>query len=114
MVITCRAAMTKSIILFFALVFAVTASAQDWVSTGGPGGGFSQIVFNAKKDIFLSALYVGTLMRSTDGGKSWKNIAPLEAPQRTTWTIAIAPNQDIYITGQADSLRIWKSTDNGN
>src|SRR5579864_8503011 len=87
------------------------AEAQDWVSTGGPGGQFNQILYKDKKDIFLSA---GTLMRSTDAGQSWRRIAPPEAPDRSTWSIAIAANQDIYVTGTYDSSRIWKSTDNGD
>ena len=71
------------------------AAAQDWVQTGGPGGGFSQIVFNARKDMFLSA---ETLLRSTDAGKSWTKIAPPDANEGVTWKIAIARNQDIYAT----------------
>src|SRR5579872_6209271 len=105
--------MKKTILLFFLVLlgFAADALAQEWVQTGGPGGGFNQIAFNSKKDMFLSA---GTLMRSTDGGKTWTKIAPSDAHERTTWTTAISPNQYIYITGASrDSSRLWNSTYNG-
>ncbi len=104
----------KSLLIIVSSLFLMSTDvlAQDWASTGGPSGGFNQIIFNAKKDMFLSA---GTLMRSTDKGKSWSKIAPLDAPEGVDWTVSIAPNQDIYITGgSTDSVRLWKSEDNGD
>jgi len=107
--------MKRFIIVFLVSLICSEAAAQDWVSTGGPGGQFYQIVYKNKNDIFLSA---GTLMRSTDAGQSWEKDAPPDAPDGTSWTIAIAANQDIYITGgsttMVDTIRMWKSSNNGN
>ena len=104
--------MKKFCIILFALLLGhEVLRAQDWVSTNGPGGGFTSIEFNGNKDMFVCNDY---LLRTTDKGVSWKFIAP-NAPQSTTWKIAIAPNNDIYLTGIADdTIRIWKSTDNGD
>ena len=106
--------MKKSFLIFFLLLFgfAAEAWAQEWVPTNGPGGRFDQLLFNQKKDMFLS---YGTIMRSTDGGKSWVKIAPQQTPLTTGWKVAIAPNQDIYLAGGSnDSTKIWESTDNGD
>ena len=106
--------MKKLCFILIALLFAHEAlRAQDWVQTNGPGGGFNQIVFNAKKDIFLSA---GALMRSTDDGKNWTKITPVDAPQYVEWKVAIARNQDIYCIGAyytGTANQVWKSSDNG-
>lgn len=113
--------------VFFAFViltlFAGFSAAQEWVQTNGPGGGqFLQIAFNAKKDIFiLTGPYSsGTLIRSTDNGKTWSNIAPSVSSLTAWWNVAIAPNQEIYLTGSDNDTNnssrsgIWRSTDNGN
>src|SRR2546421_10431730 len=94
------AASMKKIFLVATLValLAGLAQGQEWVSTNGPGGGFNSIVFNSKKNMFVAA---GSLLRSTDGGKSWKLIAPFDALHGTSWKIAIAPDEDIYITGKS-------------
>jgi len=100
----------KFLLIIFALLFLfVEASvAQDWVPTNGPSGEFDQILFNSKKDIFISA---GTLIRSTDNGTTWKQTVP-QGFQGSPKKIAIAPNQEIYM--QSDSTKIWRSVDNGD
>jgi photosystem II stability/assembly factor-like uncharacterized protein len=116
--------MIRSFLLFFfILCFAEVSSAQEWVQTGGPGGGYFQVFFNAKKDIFILTPphLFGAFIRSTNNGKTWSNIAPSDSPEGISWwNVAIAPNQEIYVRGSYhdtdDFTRsvIWRSSDNGN
>jgi photosystem II stability/assembly factor-like uncharacterized protein len=107
--------MRKFFFLLASLLFAASdLVAQDWVQTNGPSGnGIKAIVFNRKKDMFVLS---NVLIRSTDNASSWTQIGPQNLP---TMNIAIAPNDDIYITTYYTYVNpvfseIWKSTDNGN
>jgi len=113
-------------IFFIVVILTILADfslAQEWVQTNGPGGYlYPQPFFNAKKDIFIStgSYSGGTLIRSTDNGKTWLNIPPIEWSPNGWWIVAIAPNQEIYVTGSYNDTNntsrsaIWRSSDNGN
>src|SRR5947209_3876566 len=79
----------------------------QWMQTGGPSAGQSQMLFNSKGDIFDLTNY---FIRSTDGGASWQDLTlPFSNQFIIGWAIA-HDNIYIYLTDGS----FFRSTDNGN
>jgi photosystem II stability/assembly factor-like uncharacterized protein len=104
------------------ILMASNLLAQEWVQTNGPGAmGYNNIiaiVFNKQKDIFVLSSGDGDLrtnqllIRSTDKGLSWTTLN--HGGHNHVGSIAIAPNNDIYLAHSYNDSGISRSTDNGN
>ncbi len=103
--------------LLLSLAFVTTSlHAQVWEQTNGPSGNtIKKIFFNKKKDMFVLS---SVLMKSTDRGASWKQVAT-QFTNGAIAKIAVSAVGDLYVIiydtdfGPMGNDGLWKSTDDG-